>query len=556
MIDKLKDKKETIKNSYGVNKEIVGSYDTSLSVKLLNGIYVGKKNGDVIEYKGIPFAKPPIGKLRWKRAEKVDESDKVYEAYNNGKSCIQTLISSELSSFYEQGEDCLYLNMWTNSSCKDTNKQIMVFIHGGSYGWGGTADPIYDGNAFVRKHPDVILITIAYRIGLMGFMDFSLVPGGEEYADACNLGILDQIEALKYIKSNALSIGGNPETITVFGESAGGGSVSILPIIDEAKGLFKRVIAESGSVALTYSKEECLPLTEMLMKAANAKNMDDLIHLSEDEIKVINKKLNDYNNFPQRDGRIIPIDVYGEYEKGKTKDIDMLIGTNANELNYWIGEAGGFINYSIVTPIKFENDLMKYIPKSNIKSLKKSSSIIKGRKIWKITEIYNELMFRLPAISQCDGHSNNGGNTYLYYWKIWSKIKRYRACHAVELAYVFGNINETIYTGEPISEEVSNEVMNMWVNFAKTGNPSTEKTKWDSYKSKTKDCLVISDDFHMESDILKEQRILLSPYVKCMVNASYFNLNFNVPFVRKNIYALIALLLVIVGIVLFIVLKE
>ena len=513
--------KERVQSLFGENKELKENPDKEHSIKCHNGVFVPKVIDGVRVFKGIPFALPPINERRWKKAEPVLNSDKIFEAYYNGKSPIQTIIDSERASYYPQSEDCLYLNIWVNDICKDQNKPIMVFIHGGAYGWGGTADPLYDGLNFIKLHPEVILITIAYRVGIFGFIDLSYLKGGDQYPDAPNLGILDQIEALHWINKNGKAFGGDINNVTIFGESAGGGSVSILPLIKEANGLFHRVIGESGSLALTYSKEECKPFTDKLIKAAGTDSLDDLMKLSTEEIAKFNEKLNEANNFPMRDGKLIPIDPYEPYLKGETKGIDMIMGTNANEMYYWIGELGGLFNYSAGMPFKYKADIAQ-VSKEDLANIKSFMKIAKGNKIARISEFYNEIMFRLPAIRQAEGHSSNGGNIYMYYWKEESKIPLYKACHAVELAYVFYNIDETIYTGEKADESLARTVSNMWVNFAKTGNPSTENIIWNKYDEKERKTIIFKkDNIKEESDILKEQREALFPIVKYMINPGY-----------------------------------
>ena len=513
--------KERVQSLFGENKELKENPDKEHSIKCHNGVFVPKVIDGVRVFKGIPFALPPINERRWKKAEPVLNSDKIFEAYYNGKSPIQTIIDSERASYYPQSEDCLYLNIWINDVCKDQNKPIMVFIHGGAYGWGGTADPLYDGLNFIKLHPEVILITIAYRVGIFGFIDLSYLKGGDQYPDAPNLGILDQIEALHWINKNGKAFGGDINNVTIFGESAGGGSVSILPLIKEANGLFHRVIGESGSLALTYSKEECKPFTDKLIKAAGTDSLDDLMKLSTEEIAKFNEKLNEANNFPMRDGKLIPIDPYEPYLKGETKGIDMIMGTNANEMYYWIGELGGLFNYSAGMPFKYKADIAQ-VSKEDLANIKSFMKIAKGNKIARISEFYNEIMFRLPAIRQAEGHSSNGGNIYMYYWKEESKIPLYKACHAVELAYVFYNIDETIYTGEKADESLARTVSNMWVNFAKTGNPSTENIIWNKYDEKERKTIIFKkDNIKEESDILKEQREALFPIVKYMINPGY-----------------------------------
>ena len=166
--------RERIRKTFGVNRAISGEYDPALAARCHNGTFVGKTNGTIDVFYGIPFAVPPVGALRWKKPEPVPESDAVSEAYYNGRSPIQSEWPTERASFYPQGEDCLYLNVWKNRTCLDAHKPVMVFFHGGAYGWGGTADPMYDGTNFVTEQPGIVLITVGYRVGLMGFVDFSL----------------------------------------------------------------------------------------------------------------------------------------------------------------------------------------------------------------------------------------------------------------------------------------------------------------------------------------------------------------------------------------------
>ena len=528
------DVKEMIRARYGENKPITDTYDHSLAVKCVNGTFVGKSEEGVSVFLGIPFAKPPIGESRWKRPLPVMSDDGVYEAYYNGKSPIQTEWPTEQASYYQQGEDCLYLNIWRNAACTDEKKPVMVFFHGGSYGWGGTADPLYDGKNFVSAHPDIILVTAGYRTGLMGFVDFSAVEGGEDFPDAPNLGILDQIEALRWVRQNIGGFSGDPDNITIFGESAGGGSVSLLPIIPEAKGLFRRVIAESGSVALTFSKKECADFTLRLLKASGARGMDELMAMSEDELKKVNEELNLYNNFPQRDGRLIPLDPYAPYDSGATADVDMLIGTNADEINYWVGEVGGIVPFRFSIPVKFEND-MKVLSKADRKRVYSVLSHMKGHSIWRMSEFYDEVMFRLPAIRQAESHSKNGGKAYMYYWTQPSTKPFHGACHAVELAYVFQNPNETIFIGEPADAELTRIVGDMWANFARTGDPSVPELNWLPYTDKSRMTAMISLSPYLKSDPLKAQREKLSPILRYMINASYATLDYNVPFVRKAV---------------------
>ena len=545
--------KARIREAWGENGPVAGPFDPALSAKCANGTFVGVRKDGILAFRGIPFAVPPVGELRWKKPLPPPDGNGVFEAKYNGRTPIQTEWPSERASYYPQGEDCLYLNVWTAAETKKTGKTVMVFIHGGSYGWGGTADPLYDGENLVRAHPEVVLFTVAYRVGITGFVDFSAVPGGESCPDAPNLGLWDQIEALRWIRKNAAAFGGDPDKVTVFGESAGGGSVSLLPFIPEAKGLFRRVIAESGSVALTYSKEECQDFTRRLLKAANAKTMGDLMALSEKELMEANEKVNYYNNFPQRDGSLIPFDPYAPYREGRTAETDMLIGTNADEANYWVNEVGGIVPFRMGMPIQYENILHRLRPEDR-KKAHRYMKMKTGYSLWKIAGFFTEVMFRLPAVRQAEEHSRNGGKVFMYYWKKRSHLPHLRACHAVELSYVFGNVTDTIYTGKPADPALSRQVQDQWVRFAETGDPGDAALPWPPFDAENRWTMVLGEKSEAVKDPLPEQRTVLEPILDYRLNASYADMSYNVPFVWKST-GKILLLLLLAGLIVYFILK-
>ena len=208
---------------------------------------------------------------------------------------MQTICPGEIASNYEIGEDCLYLNIWKNND-NEKNKPVMVFIHGGAFGWGGTSDLLYEGFNFVKNHKDIILVTIAYRVGMMGFIDLTQIKGGENYKASPNLGLLDQIQALKWINKNIENFGGDKNNVTIFGESAGASSVTILPLIKGSKGLFKRIISQSGSFAWAITRDEGKILideikSEIKKERKEEIDMDYLLNLSEEEIINLNERV-------------------------------------------------------------------------------------------------------------------------------------------------------------------------------------------------------------------------------------------------------------------------
>lgn len=534
---------------YGENRVPAQVPDGAPAVAVENGTFVGRNDDGVLSFKGIPYAQSPVGNLRWREPHHVDTSSVVREALYFGKSGIQTSAVTARASFYKQGEDCLTLNVWTADCDTMSVRPVMVWIHGGSYGWGGTSDPLYDGHNFVKSHPDVVLVTINYRLGLLGFLDLTQLEGGEEYTCSGNLGLLDQVAALEWIQRNIRRFGGDPSTVTIFGGSSGGGSVTLLPLMAQARGLFKRIIAQSGSVALSSSREECRILIERVKKATGAKSVDDLLSLSEKDLMVLNEDLNDYNCFPMRDGKILPLDPYKAYADGAAKDIDMLMGTNRDECRYWIGAMGGVTGYKLALPVWYDN-ILSELDAPDRRAVERFVDTRDDERIWNITEFMNELMFRVPMLTIAESHSRAGGNTYVYYWSYPSALPERGACHAVELAYVLNNTQERIFTGDNVDQALAREVQQMWVNFAKTGNPSTEAHMFPRYDMEKRQCVRLDSVITVEEDLLGNQRELVSPLMKKQISPLYSNMSLNVPTVWCYVaYVFVPLLLVIFAIV-------
>ena len=315
--DPLAEKRAQLQALYGENKKITdGNYDKSLAVKCINGTFVGKRSGGIVAYKGI-----------------------VYEAYYNAKSPYQREEPSEKASLYVQGEDCLCLNIWKAEGSSAATKPVMVWIHGGAFEMSGTVDPLYEGHNFIQENPEVILVSIEYRLGVFGFFHLSHLPDGADYPDAQNLGLMDQMMALKWIHNNIAAFGGDPDNVTIFGESAGGGSVSLLPLIEGSHNYFQRVIAQSGSVCFSRSEAEAIACTNEVMSALGCKTVADLQKVDIEKLVEAADALR-LRVLPERDGKFLPLDAYEAYANGAAKDLDFMQGCNKDEMNYFLFCAG------------------------------------------------------------------------------------------------------------------------------------------------------------------------------------------------------------------------
>ena len=521
--------------------------EASMTADCANGNFVGAvdEDTDVLAFKGIPYAKSPTGDLRWKAPEAPEDSDEIFDAKEFGKTSVQYSWHSEPAGENEAGvgEDCLTLNVWTKD-LETTDKAVMVYIHGGGFAWGGTADSLYNGATIVEQHNDVIVVSMNYRLGMFGEIDLSKVEGGEDFPDSKNLSMLDLMQGLKWVQENIEAFGGDPDNVTIFGESAGGAFASLLTASSDAQGLFQRAIAESGCVNLTYNQEDFdnWGTTEALLEATGAKNMDDLMAIPEDElIEIYTEKdidgegttLNDLYNMPYRgDAGIVEADPYEALRSGIGKDIDFMIGTNADEWRYWVNEMGA-VEMSEMDEEGIEENLAMY--EENVAAEKKSSAYAAASdedkakldqffelaqikeldEVWQNTELGNEVSFRMPSIEAASCHADAGGNTYMYYFDVPSdNFDFIGACHATEVAYVFHNEEETIFSGT-VDVDLADQVCEAWVNFAKTGDPSTSDTEWTKYDTTDRNTMMITKDgLKMASDPLGDQRELLQSFAK------------------------------------------
>ncbi|MBQ6774306.1 MAG: carboxylesterase family protein [Synergistaceae bacterium] len=508
--------KAELRAQYGENKKITdGNYDKSLAVKCINGTFVGKKNDGVIAYKGIPFVgRQPVGELRWKAPVDVIPDDGIYEAYYNAKTAPQMESVSEGASLYVQGEDCLFLNVLKVDESPAGKKPVMVWIHGGAFEMGGTADPLYDLHNFVKENPDIIAVSITYRLGVFGFFHLSHLPDGKDYPDAQNLGIMDQIMALKWIHENIAGFGGDPDNVTIFGESAGGGSVTLLPLVKGSHAYFKRVIAQSGSPVFTRSTEQAIECTNELMHILGCKTVADLQKIDVEKLIQASIVLG-LRVWAERDGKYLPLDPYEAYANGAAKDIDILQGCNKDEMGYFV-YFFGVDNYNQWADNRKANKMSQLTndEKALVESFCKDARDV-SPEYSSTTRLFDQIVFIAPLFRMSENQTKAGGKSYTYFFTPESSLPIMRCGHAVELAVVLNHPENTIYTGRAFDETFSKTVRKMWVQFAKTGNPSLtaeispdgKAHEWPLYDLKDKKIMIL-DEFNIHPEKESDRKIL------------------------------------------------
>ncbi len=488
-----------------------------IKVDTMYGKYIGKKSEwGVIAFKGIPYAKPPVKELRWKAPVRQEKSELQYEAFEFGFSCIQPVDQVELASVRTQSEDCLTLNIWTRS-ITDVNMPVMVFIHGGGYIGGGSSDPVYDGESFPKRN-DVVFVTINYRCNVLGYMDLEEI-GGPEYKDSKNLGVLDQVAALEWVRENIALFGGNPENITIVGESAGSGSVSLLMTVPMAKGLFRKVIAESGGLNMHKSQIKAKEITKDFIRHAGTKSMTELLGLTENEIRdTCNSLMAEYGYVseimfaPVADGIVIPKDPFGAIAAGCAAEISLLVGTTAEELNYWRCYYDDF-GSKIKEFLAAQTSLIGPDLDSHSKTIEAYLGMKPERtQAQGYLDLSVELLFRIPSIKIAEIQSRFT-DTFMYQFTWQSSLPGMGACHAVELPFVFNNLDSEsgiTFTGANPPPILADQVQDAWVAFAETGNPSHHGIpEWFKYEEQNRKTMMIDNEWAIMGDPGQMERLLL-----------------------------------------------
>ena len=403
------------------NQEIRGEYNAENAVKTRTGVYVGGKYKKTLCFLGIPYAMPPVGERRWKAPEALPSSERVFDAINFGASAIQVEHKGSILKHHRQSEDCLSLNICVGTKepankKKESKKPVLVLFHPGDFASGGTADPLLYGADFVNTHQDVVFVSFNYRLGIFGFIDFSEIPGGEAYPDAINLGLLDQIAALEWVRENIAAFGGDPDRITVLGFESGAASICLLTACERAKGLFRRAFAFNGSPASAYETPAAArALAGELLKETQTATMAELERLDTETLKAAAQGLWKNMCAPTCDGKLIPADVYQAWQNGAASGIDFIIGIPSNEMPIYrslIGEENytNAIFASVANMENYMDDATAAAVKSYLAEKAASASELEAKS--KLIEQWLSLCLYRSAVKLADG----GNKVHVLYW--------------------------------------------------------------------------------------------------------------------------------------------
>ena len=495
-------------------------------VAVTGGIVRGLVGEDGLkQYHHIPYAAAPTGNRRWAPPAPVEPWEGVRDASVPGPKCMQP--SGQGGSFYgeadfETSEDCLVVNVWTRAAHEGEALPVMVWIHGGALVTGAGSD--YPGELLSSK--GVVLVTANYRLGPFGFVALPELSAEHPRGVSGNQGFRDQVAALEWVRNNIARFGGDPGNVTIFGESAGALSMSVLQASPLANGLFHRVIGQSGGAfqpmtfrdRMTSYAPSAESRGEAFAVALAGEDGDGslagLRALSADhvlEVYVNNPTRFDYGTLAIVDGEVIPDDVSTIYAGGRQADVPVMIGSTADEgttLHQFIvprfGEgATGLRAYANAVLPEAGDELADLYPSGTAEEAQASGEALLA-----------DVLFTAPMRIWARATEDAASDAYLY-WFTWAppieEQERYGAFHAAEIGYVFGNLE--LFGAVPTDEDraLSDLMATIWTEFARTGSPNGEGLpEWPAYTRENEAYMELGVDTGAKSHIRVEEVALIA----------------------------------------------
>ncbi len=460
---------------------------------LVSGYYNEKT--DVTVYKGIPFAAPPVGDLRWKEPQPAVPWKGVKQCATFGASPMQPKPVSFLFLGPEfvvpqqpLSEDCLYLNVWTAAKSANKKRPVLVWIYGGGFVTGGAAASGYSGEALAKQ--GIVFVSFNYRLGIFGFLSHPLLTKESPHHSSGNYALMDQIAALKWIKKNITAFGGDPDHITIAGQSAGSASVNCLLASPLAKGLFQGAIGESGSLVLENpllrmkSLKESEKEGEQISKKLNATGLRDLRSISATELQ---QKAAAFFS-PIVDGYVMPMSVAETYKNNLQTHVPFITGWNSDEgFLLGINSKENFAKQGAQFGMN-SNLFRRYFP-----SLTDSQSVISQISFSVAKTIgVPEYIWALKQNEQ------SSSKTFLYLFTrkppAEGEQKKFGAYHTAEIGYALHNLDSILRSWQEIDRRLEKLMSSYWVQFVKTSDPNAPGLPvWGSFSADDPLCMIFSD---------------------------------------------------------------
>ncbi|MDN4616019.1 carboxylesterase/lipase family protein [Leifsonia sp. F6_8S_P_1B] len=490
-------------------------------VETRSGAVRGTDDGRTAVWRGLRYAEPPVGPLRWRAPVPAAPWSGVADATAFGGTAPQIPNPAVPQGPARQDEDCLFLNVWRPSlreALPGAPRPVMVWIHGGAYTLGSASQPIYDGSRLVEVG-DVVLVTLNYRLGALGFLDLSnVVSGGRSGEFDTNPALRDVLLALAWVRDNIAAFGGDPDRVTVFGQSAGGGIIAALLASPAAAGLFHRAIVQSAPATSMYGPERATAVARRFLEAADATGAtpDDLRALPVDT--VLRAAASAYTDVPREhpgtlafapsvDGDLLPEAPIAVLSAGRGHPVPLVIGSNRDEATLF-----RVMRSSLLPLTRRGLDAM-------FARMLEENPGVEAPKCDQVLAAYaglprravgvgmaTDIAFRMPAVWIAEGHSAVAP-THLYRFDHATPLLRLAgvgAAHASDLYYVWGNLEATPRDpsfrlgGKAEARRVTRRVQERWTAFAHGRPPGTD---WPAYRVPERETLVIGSEDRVVRDL-------------------------------------------------------
>ncbi len=491
-------------------------------VETAQGQVRGSTEGRLHRFFGIPYAAPPTGQRRWQPPQPAQPWSDVRDATAFGAAAPQPQDALALVPMGGvQDEDCLFLNVWTPGT--DGRRPVLVWIHGGAFRTGSGGSPLYDGAALATRG-DVVVVTVNYRLGALGFLAHPDLRG-EDGAAAGNWGLLDQLAALQWVQQNIAAFGGDPANVTVFGESAGSMSVGCLLASGAGRDLFAKAVLQSGAPTVS-SLDDAATVAERLVKLAGAGGVADLRELPVSALLDAQQRLDldspGMNFVPAVDGALFPRPPQALLADGAGDGVTTVIGTNRDEWKLWAPadpRSRDLDRDGLRRRLahRLEGDVDTVIEAVG-RSRAEAGEPANPNDVWFAAE--TERVFRVPAMETAAILADRGQPTYAYLFTHRSPAMRgwLGACHALEIPFVFGTVGLPrlqAWTGSGHEvDRLSGWLMDSWLALAHTGDPSTDDLgTWSPYDRGTRPTLVIGADHAMVPAPFDEERAVVAAHL-------------------------------------------
>ncbi len=483
-------------------------------------VLLGETRSDgVVVFRGIPFAKPPIGDLRWRPPEPVTPRDGAQDAMAFGSVCMQTggslsyfsriadILGEELApDTPPESEDCLYLNVWTPDLDPDAKLPVLVWIHGGGNAGGAGSADTYTASDLPGR--GVVLVTLNYRLGPLGFLAHPALSVESGIGASGNYGLLDQVAALQWVNHHIAAFGGDPDLVTVFGESAGGSDVMHLMAAERARGLFQRAIIQSGGgflplAALAVGEEQGVAIAEQLgiEDPSSAEALAQMRRTSAVDLIALGSGANTIV-----DGLLLTESTEAVFAGGRQAPVPLIIGTNRNE---------GNIEFAIQDRIDRLRATEDPAQASLVRSL---LDLYPSEESWGVDRpsFFADMIFTCQARALARRHAKAGYPTFRYF--LARELpgdggKQLGAFHAMDLLYLFSGSHESWLLFEATDADIAEAFREAWVGFAKTGTPAPEAATWPAWTAASDPHLVLDETIFVGHGVRTEECDAMDPVV-------------------------------------------